>query len=181
MQQLIKNAGGSGEYREVPMPALDIWAALLKVRSSKPCQRHAVQCNPKRHIPCMPWDDASIIEQEQPLSSEHACLCQPPAYHHGQACCTCKMCISSRAACAQGEADATWVFLGHEGVQAEIDCVNLNIFRLADHGIPYGFTPVLVANPEILRCVHIFLPTCAFMPCPAPSHHRQLLGCSAGP
>ena len=43
------------------------------------------------------------------------------------------------------------MFLGHEGVQAEMDFVELNVFRLADHGIPYGFTPVLVANPETLR------------------------------
>ena len=34
VQQLIKNAGGSGDYKEVPMPALDIWAALLEVRPS---------------------------------------------------------------------------------------------------------------------------------------------------
>ena len=102
--------------------------------------------------------------------------------------------LSSRAACAQGKADATWVFLGHEGVQAEMDCVNLNIFKLADHGIPYGFTPVLVANPETLRCVHIPLPSCACYALPRTFSsqaiawvfcgalaHTPVLGCETGP
>ena len=72
----------------------------------------------------------------------------------------------------QGKADATWVFLGHEGVQAEIDGVDLNIFRLADQGIPYGFTPVLVADPETLRCVPLSLPYAYPRPCRCchPSH-----------
>ena len=51
----------------------------------------------------------------------------------------------------QGKADATWVFLGHEGVQAQMDGIKLNIFKLADYGIPYGFTPTLIAIPETLR------------------------------
>ena len=39
MQQLIKNAGGSGEYKEIPLPALDIWDALVEVLSPGHCHR----------------------------------------------------------------------------------------------------------------------------------------------
>jgi hypothetical protein len=53
---------------------------------------------------------------------------------------------------AQGEADATWIFTGWEGIDAQIKGVELNVFKLADYGIPYGYTPVLVALPETLRC-----------------------------
>ncbi len=52
---------------------------------------------------------------------------------------------------AQGEADATWIFLGWEGVDAQIKGVELNAFKLGDYGIPYGYTPLLVALPQFLR------------------------------
>ena len=52
---------------------------------------------------------------------------------------------------AQGKADATWIFLGHEGVQAEMEGVRLNVFKLSDYSIPYGFTPILIGNPETMR------------------------------
>lgn len=52
---------------------------------------------------------------------------------------------------AQGKADATWIFLGHEGVQAEMEGVRLNVFKLSDYNIPYGFTPILVGDPETMR------------------------------
>ena len=55
--------------------------------------------------------------------------------------------------CVQEKADATWVFMGWEGVDAERKGVKLNAFRLADSGIPYGYTPVLVAHPATLKCV----------------------------
>lgn len=38
-------------------------------------------------------------------------------------------------------------------MQAEKDGIDLNVFRLAGYGIPYGFTPVLVAEQGTLRCV----------------------------
>jgi NitT/TauT family transport system substrate-binding protein len=47
-----------------------------------------------------------------------------------------------------GEADATWVFMPWEGVQAERDGVELNAFALDDYGVPYGYTPVMLARPE---------------------------------
>ncbi|WP_372912868.1 ABC transporter substrate-binding protein [Salinigranum sp.] len=46
-----------------------------------------------------------------------------------------------------GEADATWVFMPWEGVQAERDGVELNAFALDDYGVPYGYTPVMLARP----------------------------------
>ncbi len=50
-----------------------------------------------------------------------------------------------------GDADATWVFLPWEGVQARRAGITLNAFRLDDYGIPYGYTPVLLAHPLAVR------------------------------
>lgn len=51
----------------------------------------------------------------------------------------------------QGKADATWIFSGWEGVEARRQGVELNYFNLADHGISYGYAPVLVARADTLR------------------------------
>ncbi len=51
----------------------------------------------------------------------------------------------------QGVADATWVFLPWEGVQARRAGIALNAFRLDDYGIPYGYTPILLAHPAAVR------------------------------
>ncbi len=45
-----------------------------------------------------------------------------------------------------GKADATWIFDNWEGVEAEMQQVALNKFYLHDYGIPYGYSPVIVAN-----------------------------------
>lgn len=50
----------------------------------------------------------------------------------------------------QGDADATWVFMGWEGVEAARKGVELNVFKLADYRIPYGYSPVLLAHPDTL-------------------------------
>jgi NitT/TauT family transport system substrate-binding protein len=50
----------------------------------------------------------------------------------------------------EGTADATWVFLPWEGLLAERDGVELNAFRLDDYGVPYGYTPTLLATPETI-------------------------------
>jgi ABC-type nitrate/sulfonate/bicarbonate transport system substrate-binding protein len=47
-----------------------------------------------------------------------------------------------------GKADATWVFMGWEGIEAARKGVELNVFRLKDASVPYGYSPVLAANPE---------------------------------
>ncbi|MFW6347136.1 MAG: ABC transporter substrate-binding protein [Cyclonatronaceae bacterium] len=46
----------------------------------------------------------------------------------------------------KGEADATWVFMPWEGVQAQMSGIELNVFALEDYGIPYGYTPLLLAH-----------------------------------
>jgi ABC-type nitrate/sulfonate/bicarbonate transport system substrate-binding protein len=50
----------------------------------------------------------------------------------------------------KGEADATWVFMAWEGVEAKMKDVELNAFKLADYGIPYGYSPVLIAHPDVV-------------------------------
>ena len=52
---------------------------------------------------------------------------------------------------AQGEADATWVFMPWEGVEASRKGVELNAFKLSESGIPYGYSPVVVATTDYLR------------------------------
>jgi NitT/TauT family transport system substrate-binding protein len=49
-----------------------------------------------------------------------------------------------------GTADATWVFVPWEGVQAERDGIDLNAFSLDEYGVPYGYTPVLLAHPTTI-------------------------------
>ena len=50
-----------------------------------------------------------------------------------------------------GDADATWVFMPWEGVLAERDGVELTPFYLDEYGIPYGYTPVLLARPGTIE------------------------------
>jgi len=42
--------------------------------------------------------------------------------------------------------DATWIFSNWEGVQARTKGIQLRTFRLADYGIPYGYSPVIMAS-----------------------------------
>lgn len=51
----------------------------------------------------------------------------------------------------QDTADATWVFMGWEGVEAEQKGVELNVFKLQDYGIPYAPCPLLVAHPDTVN------------------------------
>ena len=46
------------------------------------------------------------------------------------------------------EADATWIFLPWEGVEADIKGIELNQFLLDDYEIPYGYSPVLTAHRD---------------------------------
>uniref|UniRef100_A0A7S0S6H2 Thiamine pyrimidine synthase n=1 Tax=Chlamydomonas leiostraca TaxID=1034604 RepID=A0A7S0S6H2_9CHLO len=50
----------------------------------------------------------------------------------------------------KGDMDATWVFLGWEGVEAEMRGVELNVFKLEDYRVAYGHSPLLVAHPDTL-------------------------------
>ena len=47
-----------------------------------------------------------------------------------------------------GAADATWIFDNWEGVEAETQGLALRTFALADYGIPYGYSPVVMTTAE---------------------------------
>lgn len=49
-----------------------------------------------------------------------------------------------------GRADATWIFSPHEGVIAASRNVSLSSFCPTSYGIPYGYSPVLLAAPALL-------------------------------
>ncbi|WP_430906088.1 ABC transporter substrate-binding protein [Maribacter sp. 2-571] len=44
------------------------------------------------------------------------------------------------------KADATWVFMNWEGIQAQNRGIALNAFLLSDFGIPYGYSPIIMAG-----------------------------------
>lgn len=50
----------------------------------------------------------------------------------------------------KSQADATWVFMPWEGVESEQLGFELRPFRLGDYGIPYGYSPVLIAHGDQL-------------------------------
>jgi ABC-type nitrate/sulfonate/bicarbonate transport system substrate-binding protein len=50
-----------------------------------------------------------------------------------------------------GQADFLWIYLGWDGVQAELDKIELNTFLLKDYGVPDYYTPVIIANEAFLR------------------------------
>uniref|UniRef100_A0A0D6R7S3 Thiamine pyrimidine synthase n=1 Tax=Araucaria cunninghamii TaxID=56994 RepID=A0A0D6R7S3_ARACU len=49
-----------------------------------------------------------------------------------------------------GKVDATWIFTAWEGVEAKHKKIELNEFRLADYGIPYGYSPVVFVHPDTI-------------------------------
>jgi len=51
----------------------------------------------------------------------------------------------------ENEAQATWVFMPWEGVEARLSDVPLHVFRLAEYNIPYGYSPVVIAKREQLE------------------------------
>lgn len=48
-------------------------------------------------------------------------------------------------------ADATWVFMPWEGIEAKQKNIALDVFRLKDYGIPYGYSPLLLTHKNILE------------------------------
>eukprot|EP00471_Norrisiella_sphaerica_P007425 CAMPEP_0184490330 /NCGR_PEP_ID=MMETSP0113_2-20130426/17626_1 /TAXON_ID=91329 /ORGANISM="Norrisiella sphaerica, Strain BC52" /LENGTH=366 /DNA_ID=CAMNT_0026874167 /DNA_START=76 /DNA_END=1176 /DNA_ORIENTATION=+ len=52
---------------------------------------------------------------------------------------------------ANKESDSTWIFTHWEAVKASRRGTQLNVFTLEDYGIPYGYSPVLLANSETLE------------------------------
>ncbi len=50
----------------------------------------------------------------------------------------------------EGKADSTWIFTAWEGVEAKLKGVELKLFNLVDHGIPYGYSPVVITHKTSL-------------------------------
>lgn len=50
-----------------------------------------------------------------------------------------------------GTADATWIFLPWEGVEARTKGIDLNVFQLQDFGIPYGYSPVIAVHEDFAK------------------------------
>lgn len=60
-----------------------------------------------------------------------------------------KLSLFGKVRTQQGGIDATWVFMPWEGVMAEMEegqSAQLNVFRPEDHGVPYGYSPVIARN-----------------------------------
>ncbi|WP_375580928.1 ABC transporter substrate-binding protein [Marivirga tractuosa] len=49
------------------------------------------------------------------------------------------------------KADATWVFMPWEGILAKRAGIQLNAFQLDSYNIPYGYSPILLAHPDVLN------------------------------
>jgi ABC-type nitrate/sulfonate/bicarbonate transport system substrate-binding protein len=47
-----------------------------------------------------------------------------------------------------GDCQATWVFMGWEGIQVK-DKVDLQYFPVTSSGVPYGYSPCLLASPSL--------------------------------
>jgi len=58
--------------------------------------------------------------------------------------------LSCFDALLSGAADATWIFSPVEGVAAARAGTELKSWALGDYGVPYGYSPVLVARTEAL-------------------------------
>ncbi|WP_396636587.1 ABC transporter substrate-binding protein [Maribacter sp. R77961] len=50
-----------------------------------------------------------------------------------------------------GTADATWIFSNWEGIRAAAEEVKLNLFKMSDYGIPYGYSPVIMASEKAAK------------------------------
>jgi ABC-type nitrate/sulfonate/bicarbonate transport system substrate-binding protein len=51
----------------------------------------------------------------------------------------------------EGKADATWIFDNWEGVEAETKQLELNKFSMSNFGIPYCYSPVIIARNSRLN------------------------------
>lgn len=51
----------------------------------------------------------------------------------------------------EGSADATWIFDNWEGIEAQHKGIDLTTFSLANFGIPYGYSPVILSTQEQLE------------------------------
>lgn len=44
------------------------------------------------------------------------------------------------------KSDASWIFKAWEGIEAQMQDIELNEFSLKDYGIPYGYSPLIIAK-----------------------------------
>ena len=44
------------------------------------------------------------------------------------------------------KSDASWIFKAWEGIEAQTQGIELNYFNLKDYGIPYGYSPLMIAK-----------------------------------
>ncbi|MEO9872487.1 ABC transporter substrate-binding protein [Ekhidna sp.] len=51
----------------------------------------------------------------------------------------------------KGNADATWIFLNWEGVEAKGNGVELSSFQMKDYGVPYSYSPVIAAREKYIE------------------------------
>ncbi|MFT6205767.1 MAG: ABC-type nitrate/sulfonate/bicarbonate transport system substrate-binding protein [Spirosomataceae bacterium] len=51
----------------------------------------------------------------------------------------------------KGTIDSTWIFLNWEGVEAKSENIPLTYFKMRDFGIPYSYSPVLVASEQHIK------------------------------
>lgn len=49
----------------------------------------------------------------------------------------------------RGESDATWIFMGWEGIMMKRRGIELSSISLEDTNVPYGYTPVLLASQNL--------------------------------
>jgi ABC-type nitrate/sulfonate/bicarbonate transport system substrate-binding protein len=49
----------------------------------------------------------------------------------------------------KNKADSIWIFMNWQGVQAELAGVALRHFKMADYGIPFGYSPIMIANEDL--------------------------------
>ena len=56
--------------------------------------------------------------------------------------------LSMFDAVKEGKIDATWIFLPWEGIDAEMEHIQIKTFKLEDYDIPYGYSPVIARNAD---------------------------------
>jgi len=49
------------------------------------------------------------------------------------------------------KSDASWIFKAWEGIEAQTQGVELNQFSLKDYGIPYGYSPLIIAKSSDIK------------------------------
>jgi ABC-type nitrate/sulfonate/bicarbonate transport system substrate-binding protein len=59
--------------------------------------------------------------------------------------------VSGFDALLAGFADIVWIFAGWQGIQAELEDIDLRLFNFTDYGLPDYYTPVLATSPEALE------------------------------